>query len=89
MKGTFSVSFTVEPAAVPLAVASPEDLGVVGGPLAIPGLVISGGDAPYTVSNIQGIVPPGVTINPDGSFSGVPTAAGTFDITVDVADSKG
>ena len=90
LKGTFSVTLNVEPAPPPpLAVASPEDLGTVGGPLLTPGLVISGGTPPYTVSNVQGTLPAGVTINPDGTFAGLPTAAGAFDVTVDVADSLG
>ena len=88
-KGTFSVVFTVEPAPPPaLSVATPEDLGVVGGPLLISALEIAGGVPPYAVSNMVGF-PPGVTVNPDGTFSGVPTAAGSFTASVDVADSLG
>ena len=88
--GNFNVTLTVSPAPPPpLAVASPEDLGPVGGPLANPGLIITGGTPPYVVGNVQGALPDGVTINSDGTFSGVPGTAGSFDITVDVADSLG
>ena len=88
-KGTFTVTFTVEPApAPPLAVASPEDLGVVGTPLPA-AVAISGGVPPYSVTNVQGTVPPGVSIGPDGSLSGATTTAGSFDVTFDVADSVG
>ena len=88
-KGTFTVTFTVEPAPPPpLAVASPEDLGVVGAELPA-SVAISGGVPPYTVTNVQGTVPPGVAINADGTLSGHTTAAGSFDVTFDVADSVG
>lgn len=88
MKGTFQVTFTVE--APPLAVASPQDLGVAGAPLT-PGakLSISGGTPPYSITNVVGAVPPGVTINSDGTLTGGPTAAGSFPLSIDVQDSLG
>lgn len=87
-KISVTVTLTVS-AGSDLTVQSPEDLGPVGGPLANPGLIISGGQPPYTVSNISGNLPPGVTINGDGTFSGVPTQEGSFDVTLDVADAQG
>lgn len=89
MKGTFQVTLTVEAAIPALAVAPTEDLGEVGGPLAISALEISGGTPPYTVGNIQGALPPGITINADGTFSGTTITAGSFPVSVDVADSLG
>lgn len=90
-KGTFQVVLTVEPALVPLAVASPEDLGPVGGPLVTTALGITGGTPPYTVTldPASGPLPEGVGLNADGTFSGTPTTAGSFTVTVDVADSLG
>ena len=91
-KGTFTVTLTVEPeAAAPLAVGSPEDLGPVGEPsLPISGLAITGGVPPYAVAvQDASLLPPGVTINPDGTFSGLPTAAGSYSPVVDVTDSLG
>ncbi len=88
VKGSFNVTLTVEPAAEPLAVATPEDLGVVGQML-LSGLQITGGTPPYTVTLTGGTMPDGLTLNPDGSFAGTTTAPGSFDIAVDVADSLG
>ena len=90
-KITATVVLTVEAAAVPITVTSPEDLGQVGGPLANPGLEIAGGTPPYnvTLDPTSAPLPPGVTLNPDGTFSGVPTTPGSFTVTVDVADSLG
>jgi hypothetical protein len=88
MKGTFQITLTVDPA--PLAVDPAEDLGVVG--TALPAgdkLPISGGTPPYTINNVTGTVPPGVTINSDGTITGTPTQAGSFPLTVDVQDSQG
>ena len=89
-KGTFTVVLTVEPAPPPsLSVVSPEDLGPVGGPLAESAIEISGGVPPYTVAvdATSGPVPPGVTINADGSLSGAPTEAGSYPVVLDVSDS--
>lgn len=92
MKGTFNVTLNVDAAPPPaLAVQSPEDLGPVGGPLANPGLIISGGTPPYSVTldPASAPLPPGITLNPDGTFAGTTTEAGSFAVTVDVADSIG
>ena len=35
---------------------------------------------------ISGILPPGVSLNPDGTFSGVPLTSGLFEIQVEVCD---
>ena len=91
-KGTFTVTFTVEAAPPPpIEVAPTEDLGQVGGPLAATQLIITGGTPPYTVSldSASAPLPPGITVNSDGTFSGVPTEAGSFAVTFDVADSLG
>lgn len=85
MKGTFNITLTVEPAALALAVT--EDLGAVGTDLAGESLPISGGTPPYTVTNVTGTVPPGVTINSDGTISGKPTTPGSFPLSIDVQDS--
>jgi hypothetical protein len=48
----------------------------------------TGGAAPYHWSVTEGALPNGLTLEDDGSFSGVPTAAGTFTFTVKVTDSS-
>ena len=90
-KATFTVVLTVEPAVVPLAVKGQEDLGAVGETaLKAAGLEISGGTPPYSVV-VQDVtaLPPGVTVNPDGTFAGLPTVAGSYTVVVEVADSLG
>ncbi len=47
-----------------------------------------GGFAPYTVTHTAGTLPPGLTINGD-SLSGVPTATGAFNFTLQVTDAYG
>lgn len=50
-------------------------------------LVVSGGTAPYAFSVVAGSLPPGLSVNAAGVFSGTPTAAGNFVFTVRVTDS--
>ncbi len=56
--------------------------------LSIPLLNVSGGIPPYTYSVTQGNLPPGVGLIPSfGSFTGAPTATGTYTATLAVTDS--
>ncbi len=50
-------------------------------------IVGRGGIKPYTFRIDSGALPTGLTLGSDGSISGVPMAAGTFDITVAGTDS--
>ncbi len=49
-------------------------------------LAASGGTTPYTWSSGGGL-PPGLTLSGSGTISGTPTTAGTYQVTVNVADS--
>jgi len=49
-------------------------------------LAATGGRAPYAWSLAGGSLPPGLTLNADGSFSGAPTTAGPFAFTARVTD---
>ncbi|MFJ5925023.1 putative Ig domain-containing protein [Kitasatospora sp. NPDC092948] len=40
----------------------------------------------FTWSVVSGDFPPGLTLNPDGTITGTPTAAGTYTFTVQVSD---
>ena len=58
---------------------------VVGDPLSpIPVSDPDGG--PVTVTYVSGELPPGITLNPDGTFSGVTEEIGTYQIVVQVCD---
>jgi hypothetical protein len=46
-----------------------------------------GGTAPYTWSLASGSLPPGLSISPSGTITGVPTMAGTFTFTIKATDS--
>jgi hypothetical protein len=48
-----------------------------------------GGTAPYTYRITSGTVPPGLTLAPDGTLSGTPTAAGTYTFIVQSTDAHG
>ncbi len=51
-------------------------------------LAVEGGTAPFTWSVAEGTLPPGLTMAADsGVITGTPTAAGTFDFTVQVVDA--
>jgi hypothetical protein len=52
-------------------------------------LKVSGGTGPFTFALTAGALPDGVSLLSDGSFSGTPTAAGTFNPTITVTDSQG
>jgi hypothetical protein len=49
---------------------------------------VTGGYAPYTWSLVSGSagLPNGLTLSASGVISGVPTAQGTYDFTVQVTD---
>jgi hypothetical protein len=52
-------------------------------------LSASGGSAaPYSFSVVAGELPAGLALNPDGTWSGAPSAAGTFNFTVQAADAN-
>lgn len=72
----------------PLAISSaafPDaEVGVTYGPVT---LSATGGVPPYYWSVMVGNLPSGLTLNPNGTVSGTPTAAGTANFTVQVADS--
>ncbi len=50
-------------------------------------IVVSGGLAPYNFELDDGELPPGLTLE-NGSVSGTPTEAGTFDFSVQVSDAS-
>jgi len=58
---------------------------VVGDPVS-PMPVFDPDGGPVTVTYVSGELPPGITMNPDGSFNGVTTEVGTFQVVVEVCD---
>ena len=48
-----------------------------------------GGTAPYSFSVTAGLLPPGLTLSPDGLLSGIPTLAGSYAFTVTATDQNG
>lgn len=56
---------------------------------AYPAVTASGGIAPYTFAPTGGSVPAGLTLNSDGTWSGTPTTASTYNFTVTATDSDG
>jgi hypothetical protein len=51
-------------------------------------LAASGGETPYHWSLISGTLPPGLTLSASGNIVGTPTAVGTKNFTVRVADTR-
>lgn len=49
----------------------------------------TGGSTPYSyVPQNAGALPPGLTLNPDGTITGTPTASGTYTFTVTITDNN-
>ncbi|HJQ42248.1 MAG TPA: right-handed parallel beta-helix repeat-containing protein [Jatrophihabitantaceae bacterium] len=72
----------------PAVVISPNSLpnGTVGVPYSVTITATGGLGAPYVWSLAGGALPPGLTFSAAGVISGVPTAPGTYHITVSVDD---
>jgi uncharacterized protein with beta-barrel porin domain len=84
--GTLACSLTM---ATPTFVVTPDSL--PDGHWNVPysqSFAASGGTAPYTFSVSWGALPAGVTVLPDGTLSGTPTVAGTFNFTLGATDSS-
>ncbi|MDJ0664384.1 MAG: cadherin-like domain-containing protein, partial [Acidimicrobiia bacterium] len=58
---------------------------VVGDPLS-PMPVFDPDGGPVTVTYISGELPPGITLNPEGTFNGVTEEIGTYQVVVEVCD---
>jgi large repetitive protein len=78
----------VATAAKPLATSPAPTVWEVGLPFSAK-LTPSGGNGTYTVTLGSGALPTGLTLGPDGTISGTPSAAGVFHATVKLADSEG
>jgi len=52
-------------------------------------LSATGGTAPYSFALVSGTLPAGIVLSSGGAFSGTPTHAGSFAVTVRVTDSNG
>ncbi len=82
---TFSMSVS-NPASPPAITTSTLPGGAVGKSYSQT-LAVSGGVSPYTWTLPTGVLPGGLTLSSGGTISGTPTASGTFNFTVTVADS--
>jgi hypothetical protein len=91
MNGQFNIVITVDaPVVGQLQLAPTQDLGPANQPLpANEALPITGGTPPYKVTNVVGTVPPGVTIEGDGTQTGTPTTAGSYPLTITLQDANG
>jgi hypothetical protein len=82
-----SFGFTIDPAG--LAATDPGDrTGQVGVAITPFDLQASGGTEPYEWSVVGGL-PPGLTVETDGTVSGTPTSGGSYQLVVEVTDSAG
>ncbi|MFY1701189.1 fibronectin type III domain-containing protein [Micromonospora sp. WMMA1923] len=85
--GSRLITISVTPA--PNIVIPAVPLGEVNAPYSLRPTVV-GGVAPYTWSIAAGVVPPGLTLDPNtGELSGRPTTAGTFGVDLRVTDAAG
>jgi hypothetical protein len=51
-------------------------------------LTASGGTGPYAFALTGGALPPGLSLNPNGTLAGTPTGGGTFSFTVTATDAS-
>ncbi len=86
---TSNKTFTLVVSATPLTItsASPLPAGITGA-LYSQTLAASGGRAPYSFTLASGTLPPGINLASNGTVSGTPSLAGTFNFTAQVTDSQ-
>ncbi|MGH6760857.1 MAG: IPT/TIG domain-containing protein [Phyllobacterium sp.] len=82
-----TVTITVSPPNITYTPANPP-VGTVGVAYSQSIAGASGGTAPYTYRLVSGSLPANVTLNANGTLTGTPIAAGTFNFTVRAADSS-
>ncbi|HNX49733.1 MAG TPA: putative Ig domain-containing protein, partial [Thermoanaerobaculaceae bacterium] len=85
------VVFSLAGATCPAITISPTSLsdGAYGDAYPQQTLTASGGSGPYTFTVSSGTLPPGLQLSTTGVLSGTPTAAGTFDFTVEASEPSG
>lgn len=82
-------SITIDPPCVPLNLQCVSTAPGKVGQSYSASFTTSGGTGPYVFSLVTGPLPPGLTLSTGGVLSGIPTAAGSFPITVQVTDGSG
>ena len=86
-RATRSFSLVIKPGSIIITTERVPD-GRVGQPYSA-GFAATGGVAPYRFGIVEGSAPSGVSFNAAGVLTGTPTAAGTFQFTVQATDSAG
>jgi len=81
-------SLTVTQPALQITTASPLPDGVAGQSYTVT-FTATGGAAPYSWSQVTGALPPGTTLNTNGTLSGTPSQAGVYSFQIMVTDSNG
>ncbi len=84
-----NVPYAGTPPATPIGIVTPSPLaaGVRNTAYSVT-LAASGGTAPYTWFVYKGSPPPGLNLSTNGLLSGVPTAAGAFNFSIEAADGR-
>jgi hypothetical protein len=90
-RGAFTLDATAAPSSGPLLSipASSSSLSAATEGAYSQRLTATGGKALYSWSVNAGALPPGLTLSPAGTLTGIPTSAGTFTFTLAVTDSVG
>ena len=73
---------TISPAALPSPV-------LIRSAYPVTSLSASGGQAPYSFAPVAGVLPPGMSLTPEGQLWGTPIVAGVFNFTVSATDAVG
>jgi uncharacterized protein with beta-barrel porin domain len=85
--GSRAYTITVAAAALTMTPAPGTINGTAGSPMNAT-FAAANGTAPYTYTVSAGALPPGVTLASTGALSGTPTAAGTFNVSIEATDSS-
>jgi subtilisin family serine protease len=86
-EGTQNLSITINPAPLVIQTESLPDAQINQSYNQI--LQASGGIQPYDWTIVSGMLPPGISLNPNGTISGTPTQQWKYTFTVEVSDTGG
>ncbi|MFK3845290.1 putative Ig domain-containing protein [Stenotrophomonas sp. NPDC078853] len=85
--GTVAIPFPAQPSSPVLNGDAPDSLRNIAYPAF--SYTVTGGEAPFSISVVEGVLPAGLSLTSSGAISGVATTLGASSFTLRVTDKKG